>query len=524
MKLLNVCLVIALLLLTSVQAEETIRFPDNSIYRGEIESGLLQGTGMLLWRDGGFYEGGFKNGLMHGQGTLMSYSGKVLSGEFLNGVPHGKQKVVYADGSRYEGEFIDGVENGKGTFTYANGSVYVGEVKNALLHGEGLYIDIHKNRYKGSFEQGRYHGKGKMSYANGDVYVGAFEKGYYHGEGLLTYSEGSSYEGGFSEGLFHGEGRYIYSSSNGTYMESGTWEYGELIEVDSEQSLDLFNIDETEEYIRLYAEEVFVNQEQRLQNHLSELEPEKEGVTDLYVVNFGAYGSQDVFMNEIELSNTLFGERFKAKGRIANLVNNENEYTKWPLATVSNLKKTLQHISEIMNPEEDILFLFLTSHGSHDHTLSVSLQSIPLRQLSAESLSGLLDEMGLKWKVVVVSACYSGGFIEPLQDGNSMVITSARHDRKSFGCGKKSELTYFGRAFFKESLEISGDFSTAFDNAKVLVTQWEAEKEYEHSEPQISVQGGISEKLQEWREDYDIKTQEILTDAAISLESASMEQ
>jgi hypothetical protein len=95
-------------------------------------------------------------------------------------------------------------------------------------------------------------------------------------------------------------------------------------------------------------------------------------------------------------------------------------------------------------------------------------------------------------KVIVVSACYSGGFIDPLQDDRALVITASRPDRRSFGCADESYFTYFGRAFSKCQ---SGDPKVG---SRRLPTVSKTE-DNDHSEPQISTSPLIEEHLQRWR-------------------------
>jgi hypothetical protein len=118
----------------------------------------------------------------------------------------------------------------------------------------------------------------------------------------------------------------------------------------------------------------------------------------------------------------------------------------------------------------------------------------------------MLKESGIRWKVVVVSACYSGGFIDPLKDAQTLIITAARHDRTSFGCADENDFTYFGRAYFKESLPQSASFGDAFNQAKKLVEKWESDdmkgnpksEETKHSEPQIYIGKKIDQYLKTW--------------------------
>jgi Peptidase C13 family len=81
-----------------------------------------------------------------------------------------------------------------------------------------------------------------------------------------------------------------------------------------------------------------------------------------------------------------------------------------PLATVSGLRRTLREIADRMDRDRDVLFLVLSSHGSEEPAISVSNRSLPLKQLTAGDLAEALKASGIRWKVIVISACHSGAF------------------------------------------------------------------------------------------------------------------
>ncbi len=112
----------------------------------------------------------------------------------------------------------------------------------------------------------------------------------------------------------------------------------------------------------------------------------------------------------------------------------------------------------------------------------------------------------MRWKVIIVNACYSGGFVDALRDDSTMVMTSARADRTSFGCGADSDITYFGKAFLDEALNKTTSLREAFDLARTSVEAWESAdaapgegKAIEHSEPQIASSRSIEAKLSDWQ-------------------------
>ena len=160
-----------------------------------------------------------------------------------------------------------------------------------------------------------------------------------------------------------------------------------------------------------------------------------------------------------------------------------------------------------MDRERDILFVFLTSHGSKEHELTLDLPALDMRNLRAAELGAMLKRTGIKHKVVVISACYAGGFVDFVKDDDTLVIAAARADRQSFGCADENDFTYFGRAYFKESMPSSTSFQDAFRKALVLVDEWEARDRKaskaplkdEPSLPQMSNPPAIDAYLQQWR-------------------------
>ena len=248
-------------------------------------------------------------------------------------------------------------------------------------------------------------------------------------------------------------------------------------------------------------EQLMFDQPQLLGAAIDALQPRTPGKSNLYVVAFAGDGSENVFRNEVEYAAQLFAQRFDARGHVLVLENNPASIGARPLATLTNLRIALAGIAAQMDPAEDILLLYLTSHGSEDHQLYVALDPLPLNQIMPEDLAEALQTTpSMRWKVIVVNACYSGGFIDALRDDSTLVITAARSDRTSFGCGADSEITWFGKAFLADALNETTSFPDAFKRAKALVGEWEArEKEAQDSEPQIASSRSIEGKLEKWR-------------------------
>src|SRR5258706_523785 len=127
---------------------------------------------------------------------------------------------------------------------------------------------------------------------------------------------------------------------------------------------------------------------------------------------------------------------------------------------------------------------------------SISRASSSSARLAPSSAAArALQDAGIKWRVIVVSACYSGGYIEPLRDDNSIVITASAAERTSFGCETGRDFTYFGEAYFRDALARTRSFTQAFELAKSTVAKREAEEKLVASLPQMWVGPAIAERL-----------------------------
>lgn len=259
--------------------------------------------------------------------------------------------------------------------------------------------------------------------------------------------------------------------------------------------------EDADEAISFDAEAVLYDQPRLLEQAFAALKPRVPDRINLYVLAFAGDGSENVFRNEAEYVEQLFSERFDARGRVIVLENNPASVSTRPLATLTNLRWALAEIAARMDPANDILFVYLTTHGSAEHLLYINLDPLPLNQIGPEDLAEALKTTpSMRWKVLVVNACYAGGFIDALRDDSTLVIASARADRTSFGCGTESDITYFGKAFLAEALNQTTSIPDAFVLAKRLVEQWEKDDAVkEHSEPQIASSRSIEAKLERWR-------------------------
>src|SRR6267154_1918589 len=129
-------------------------------------------------------------------------------------------------------------------------------------------------------------------------------------------------------------------------------------------------------------------------------------------------------------------------------------------------------------------FLILTSHGS---PAGLAVKAGRLTQtLTPSNLADMLARTGVRHKVVVISACYSGVFIPHLANPDLLVITAADAEHPSFGCRDKAKWTHFGDAFFNVALRQAKSLKDAFVVARALVQKRELREHFEPSSPRMA--------------------------------------
>lgn len=487
---------------------------DGSHYRGGFHQGLFAGHGTLTYSDGSQYEGHFKLGRMDGEGHLQQ-DGMSYRGQFRKDHYHGQGVLELGDGTRYQGRFVrgeldgegmrsdgeerysgtfkNGMLEGQGLYQGTDGKHYSGGFRHDLFHGQGRYQDAEGNVWSGQFKDGALTGKGEYLGADGERYSGEFRYWRYQGEGTRQLADGSRYSGHFARGEYAGAG--TLTTASGKQLK-GTWQAGQQVR------------DAAGQLLPDPLELGLLQQGELLQQAIAQL-PASTPAIELYSLTLAGDGNQSVFLREADFVATLLGERFGARGNIT-LSNHRDHLADRPLATRESLTRAVRALAERSGPE-DLVFIYLTSHGSRDHQLSLEQPRLQLDNLPAADLASLLKPLKSRYKVVVISACYSGGFIPPLQDDKTLVMTAARADRVSFGCSEENDFTYFGRALFAEALTETDDLQRAFERAKKKVAEREKAEDFEPSEPQLWAPKAV---LQQWRQLRESQARQALSELA----------
>jgi peptidase C13-like protein len=225
------------------------------------------------------------------------------------------------------------------------------------------------------------------------------------------------------------------------------------------------------------------------------LAPQQPGTTDIYALGVAGWAGLDVFTKEIDGAFVALAQILPIRDRMLRLINNRNGAKTVPLATRGNFAAAVQSIGRRM--DEDVLLLVMSSHGTSGTSGGFALQ-LPggsMQTLTPNELKSVLDGEGIKHRIVIVSACYSGKFVWPLANDNTIVLTAADAMSSSFGCAAGRDWTYFGDALFRQSIQPATNLWRSFDHARVLIRGWETMDRLPPSNPQAHFGPALVAKL-----------------------------
>ncbi len=152
-------------------------------------------------------------------------------------------------------------------------------------------------------------------------------------------------------------------------------------------------------------------------------------------------------------------------------------------ARPASLDNVLDAVASMRPAAGQGCFVFATSHGARGYGLVLTADG--REALTPAALDRALARgCGDAPTVVVVSSCFSGIFDRPpMTRANRIVLTAARPDRASFGCGAGRAYTVYDRCLLS-AMDASGRWRQAYGSIRRCVASAETEGGFMPSEPQ----------------------------------------
>lgn len=226
-------------------------------------------------------------------------------------------------------------------------------------------------------------------------------------------------------------------------------------------------------------------QTRRLDAALAALQPQRPGTPDAYVLTI-ALDSDPVFAREAREAAKVLSARYGAEDRTLTLAGPDGSRDDAPHGSITALRLALAHLGTVMDGKEDVLVLYTTSHGS-DIGLAYHYGDSGYGVLSPQTLKQALAEAGIRRRVLILSACYSGVFVPVVASPDTAILTAAASTRSSFGCVAENDWTFFGDALVNRALRQPVGLEEAAGMAGRSVAEWEAKARFLASLPQVNI-------------------------------------
>ena len=233
-----------------------------------------------------------------------------------------------------------------------------------------------------------------------------------------------------------------------------------------------------------------LRQRRKLDRALAALQPQRSGTVDAYVISI-ALDSDPVFSREAREAGRVLERRYGAQGRTLVLAGAKGAPGDVPKGSISALTVALAAIAEKMDPAEDVLVLYSTSHGI-PQGLTYHYGDTGFGILSPERLQSVLEDLGIERRILMLSACYSGIFVPALASRDTAILTASAANRTSFGCQPDNDWTFFGDALINRALRKPQSLQQASQEANLSIADWESRKRLPSSLPQIAIGAGVA--------------------------------
>ncbi|RSV45322.1 peptidase C13 [Sphingomonas sp. ABOLE] len=231
--------------------------------------------------------------------------------------------------------------------------------------------------------------------------------------------------------------------------------------------------------------------QRRLHTALAALQPERKNVVDAYVLSV-ALDSDPVFAREARESGRVLTRRYDAEGRTLVLAGADGRGGAiLPAGSLTALTLALARVAELMDRNQDVLVLYVTAHGAPDAGIAYHDGDQGFGVLPPKRLAELLDGLGIRNRLLLVSACYSGTFVKRLMSDTTAILTAASATRSSFGCRAENDWTFFGDALVNHALRKPQPLADAASEARKTIIGWERAGRLDPSMPQVTIGEGV---------------------------------
>jgi Peptidase C13 family len=209
----------------------------------------------------------------------------------------------------------------------------------------------------------------------------------------------------------------------------------------------------------------------------------------LFYIGLALYSEQWSENDVVELGDKLREDsRYQLVPMIASNLHSHDG--RFPIGDDHTILSFVRTAAEQAAPQ-DLIFVHISTHGA-PYELARRIGEGETTALGSRELARMLAPLAGHPTIIVISACYSGSLIRDLREPRRIILTAARADRSSFGCGAGNRHTLFGEAELKAFGEHDRSLREVFAVIRRNVAQMEHRQHFTPSEPQVSVGADVA--------------------------------
>lgn len=162
----------------------------------------------------------------------------------------------------------------------------------------------------------------------------------------------------------------------------------------------------------------------------------------------------------------------------------ESNQLNYPFATQSTLDTVFKKVGDWSQKYPINLIILISTHGNVD-ILSINIANTYWPAIRSSHIKKWLEGLHDVPSAMLLSACFSGSFIQPLADENRIILTAAAYNRNSFGCAYHDENTYFIGNLFSTDWNSKNTWEENYRQMNEKIQQTEKKLGLPNSSPQI---------------------------------------
>ena len=223
---------------------------------------------------------------------------------------------------------------------------------------------------------------------------------------------------------------------------------------------------------------------------------------NVFFFGFALWGGESWSENDIVDLKSTFSNFYPNRKLYSFIFSNKETSVPGAYPSIQDdlINRSLNFVKKRVSDRDIVIFSF-SSHG-RKNKIANKIGNTRASSINSKTIKGYLSKFSQYNKIIIISSCYSGSFINNIKDRRSVIFTAASKDNKSFGCGPTDTNTWFVTAFTEAFDKLKMDqpkskltLGTIFSKTKEIVSVYEISENKIPSNPQLFIGNKVDKSI-----------------------------